>query len=95
MLRCWDAATGKERQRMRHDGHVRSAALSPDGRFAVSGGYDKSIRLWELETGKELLRQDIASGVGSVAYSPDGSFVAWGDVEGGVALWRLPLLPPK
>ena len=28
-----------------------SVALTPDGRRALSGSYDKTLRLWDLDTG--------------------------------------------
>jgi len=39
-----------------HTSHVTSAAISPDGKRAVSGSYDKTIRVWDLEGGKEIAR---------------------------------------
>jgi WD40 repeat protein/ABC-type molybdenum transport system ATPase subunit/photorepair protein PhrA len=38
----------------RHSDEVRSIAISPDRRFAVSGSTDKSIRVWSLESGQCL-----------------------------------------
>ena len=37
-----------------HTSDVGSVAFSPDGKRALSGSHDKSVRLWDLETGKEL-----------------------------------------
>ena len=38
-----------------HSGNVELVALSPDGLFALSGGWeDRTMRLWEVSTGKEL-----------------------------------------
>ncbi|MBI4567751.1 MAG: DUF4062 domain-containing protein [Planctomycetes bacterium] len=36
-----------------HTGSVSAVAVSADGRVAVSGGADGSIRVWNLETGEE------------------------------------------
>ncbi len=56
-------------------GHVRnvySVAIMPDGRRAVSGGIDGTIRLWDLETGKSLQQFQQGAVVWSVAPSPGG-----------------------
>src|SRR5207302_5093998 len=63
---------GKELRRFTGDsGTVNSVACSPDGRRALSGGNDRTVRLWEVETGKELRRFAGHDGY-AVAFSPDG-----------------------
>ena len=48
-----------------------SLALARDGRLALTGSADKTLRLWDIETGKSrrILRQE--TGIGAVAFSPD------------------------
>ncbi len=29
-------------------------AISKDGRYIISGSYDKTIKIWEIERGKEI-----------------------------------------
>ena len=36
-----------------HEKRVTDFALSPDGRFAISGSIDATIRVWDVETGRE------------------------------------------
>jgi WD40 repeat protein len=62
-----------------HEDDVSSASFTPDGKYILSGSYDKSIRLWDRKTGKfikMLARQN--RGVASLSISPDGKMVLTG-----------------
>jgi hypothetical protein len=66
---------GKEVRRFEgHSAAVHSVTFSPDGRRALSGGEDQTVRLWEVESGKELqkLVDPIHHSILCVAFSPDG-----------------------
>lgn len=56
-----------------HTAPVSSVAFSPDGRLALSGAEDKTMRLWDVATGQEV-RQFVGhtDPVWGVAFSPDG-----------------------
>src|SRR5262249_3589320 len=41
------------RQLTGHAGEVLCVALAPDGRHALSGGKDRSVRLWDVAAGRE------------------------------------------
>jgi FOG: WD40 repeat len=48
-VRLWDATSGKEL--VRYDGHSDGplcVAVTPDGRFGLSGAKDGTLRLWPL-----------------------------------------------
>jgi len=71
-------------------------ALSADGRRAVSGSLDNTVRLWDVDTGQELQRftghTNVVSGV---AFSPDGKLIVSGSADATVRLWRLPEPPTQ
>ena len=37
-----------------HTSYVSTIAFSPDGKFIISGGGDKTARLWNVATGIEI-----------------------------------------
>jgi len=60
-----------------HSDSVMSVAFSPDGKIALSGSFDTTIRLWNLETGEEII-QMVAFDKGKewVAMLPQGYYSA-------------------
>jgi WD40 repeat protein len=73
-----------------HTDAVLCLALSPDGRRALSGGQDESLRLWDVAAGRQLHPLAGHSGaVRGVAISPDGRrAISCGD-DRTVRLWDL------
>jgi WD40 repeat protein/CubicO group peptidase (beta-lactamase class C family) len=56
-----------------HDLRVNGVAATPDGKTAVSGGYDGVVRVWDLDSGRELRQLGLpGEAVRTVAVSPDG-----------------------
>jgi WD40 repeat protein len=73
-----------------HAGEVASAiALSPDGRFLLTGGIDKTACLWEMATGREVQRfEGHEDRISAVAFLPDGQFVVTISQDTTVRLWE-------
>ncbi|MCX5829658.1 MAG: caspase family protein [Deltaproteobacteria bacterium] len=69
---------------------VPCIAFSPDGRYALSGGYDQTVKLWDVSTGREV-RTFLGhlNGVKSVAFSPDRRYALSADWNGIVKLWEI------
>jgi WD40 repeat protein len=88
-VRVWDVATGALERTLDADPHgVSTVAFSPDGRRAISGGVDTTVKLWDVATGA-LLRtlKGHKNHVKSVAFSPDGRRVLSGSEDGTLKLW--------
>ncbi|GAK57019.1 serine/threonine protein kinase with WD40 repeats [Candidatus Vecturithrix granuli] len=81
----WLLWTGEE-----HHKGVTSVAVTPDGRLAISGSQDTTLRLWDIETGKCLrLFDGHWLAVTSVAITPDARFVISGSEDAALRLWDL------
>jgi WD40 repeat protein len=73
-----------------HLDHVTCVALSPDGKRAISGGFDKIVRCWDIEDGKELWRSsNHEQVVWTVALSPDGRRAISGSQDQTLELWNI------
>jgi small GTP-binding protein len=65
--------------------------MTPDGKLAVSGSNDKTVRVWDVETGKCLaILEGHTVGVFGVAMTPDGKLAVSGSVDGTMYVWELP-----
>ena len=76
-----------------HEKAVRSLAISPDGKWLISGGQEGKVKLWELPNGALVKSVDASSGsVSALACTPDGKLLAIGIAgqSSGVSLWKLP-----
>jgi hypothetical protein len=88
-LRLFDTTTGKELKRLPgHADWVVGVAFASDGKVALSGGLDKTIKLWELATGRLLRTFGLKSAaLSSVCFSPDGWRVLSAGSDGIVRGW--------
>jgi WD40 repeat protein len=55
-IRIWDTATGRLLRKITnaHSGNIASIAISPDGKFILSGGQDARMILWDVKTGNRV-----------------------------------------
>ncbi|HYH69533.1 MAG TPA: WD40 repeat domain-containing protein [Urbifossiella sp.] len=88
-LRLFDVTTGKALKVLPgHADWVVGVAFAADGKLALSGGLDRTVKLWDVPTGRLLrtfaLKNTILS---CVAFSPDGWRVLSAGVDGLVRVW--------
>lgn len=88
-LRMFDAVSGKELKRLAgHADWVVCVAFAADGKVALSGGLDRTIKLWDVATGRLLRTFPLKNVVlSSVAFSPDGWRVLSAGSDGIVRGW--------
>ena len=78
-LEIWDFEPHKHLRTLEgHEGPVFSVTVSGDGRYALSGGKDKTVRLWDLCEGTCLRVMDgHTDSVGLVGFTFDGQAVSF------------------
>ncbi len=73
-----------------HSAPVTSVSVTPDGRRAVSGSVDQTLRVWDLENGQCLRTLAGHSGaVRSVSVRPDGRRAVSGSGDKTLRVWDL------
>lgn len=72
----------------KHHDAINAVAITPDGKFAISGGRDNEIRLWSLTTQKCLrVLQGHRNNVSCVAVTANRHIVFSGSWDTSVRLW--------
>jgi WD40 repeat protein len=88
--RLWDAATGKLRHSLKHNGYVQAVAFSPDGKTIATGSRDATARLWDPSTGGPIGEPWRDAGyVETLAFSPDGKTLLTGSRDAMARLWEV------
>jgi WD40 repeat protein len=55
LVKLWDPVNNRDlRNLLGHTANVTAVAMTPDGRFIVSGGQDGVLKVWESATGREI-----------------------------------------
>lgn len=101
-IRLWDTATGECLCVFGDDPDLprgvssvpkaprKQVRFSPDGRFALSGGTDTSVRIWDLGTGRCLRVLDGHDGeVHDVVFGPDARYAFSASSDGTIRRWEL------
>jgi len=88
----WDVQRGEVRRTIGpHAARISSVAVTPDGRFLLTGGWDATVRVWDAETGHEKARFDWQLGrrINAVAVAPDGMTAAAAGDAHEIVIWDL------
>ena len=73
-----------------HRDWIRTVALTLDGRCAVSGSWDRTLRVWDLESGKSIRTlRGHTDWVNAAVATPDGDRVISGSADRTLRVWDL------
>lgn len=69
---------------------VWTAVVTPDGRYAISGSFDRSVRIWELSTGRVVRTlAGHSDWIMGVAVMPDGRRIISVSQDSTLVMWEL------
>jgi WD40 repeat protein len=90
-VRQYEVDTGRLVRELRgHSSFVNAVVLSPEGRHALSGSGDRTLRWWDLGSGTcSQTLQGHSGGVNAVAVSPDGRHALSGSADRTLRFWDL------
>ena len=90
-MELWEVSSGQCLRTFEgHEWAVNSVSLCADGRFAISGSNDKTLKLWEVSTGLCLRTfEGHRYCVNSVCLSADGRFAISGSSDNTLKLWEV------
>ena len=78
----------KVREFVGHEGDIWALAVSADGRFALSGADDQTLRLWNVATGELVVSLVVTRDNEWVVWTPQGYYTA--SAAGGALIgWQL------
>jgi WD40 repeat protein len=94
----FDVIANKVLQILEHDGKavnspinqlINAVAISPSGKYALTGGDDQTARLWRLESGEQLRSWKHENQVNIVGFYPKGGYVLTGAGNGQTHFWNM------
>lgn len=86
----WKRGSEAPRTLKGHTAAVLSVAMSPDGRYLASGGYDRRILLWRISDGTVMREyRGHQDWIRAVRFTPDGRHIISGSHDSSVRVWNV------
>ncbi|MBW4479981.1 MAG: CHAT domain-containing protein [Tolypothrix brevis GSE-NOS-MK-07-07A] len=77
----------EERQLKGHEGSVNSANFSPNGKFIVTAGVDKTARIWDFSGQQLQVLRGHEGSVRSANFSPNGQLIVTASFDRTARVW--------
>ncbi|USD65524.1 hypothetical protein [Vibrio sp. SCSIO 43136] len=84
-----DLVSGRRMEFLAHREKVNTVALSPNGRFALSGGNDYQVYLWDTQTGLARFQFEHGHRIVRIALQRDGKLAFTSDSANDAFIWDL------
>lgn len=86
-----DTDSGEELYRLQgHKAYTTRVAVTPDGRYAVSGARDGSIVVWDIETREPAATFQQPEGVHKLVINPAGTLCVTTSLPSVINVWSIP-----
>jgi WD40 repeat protein len=73
-----------------HTGPILVLAITPDGKYCVTGSFDHTARVWNLETGEcEKVLKEHTGLITALVITPDGKYCITGSHDHTACVWNL------
>jgi WD40 repeat protein len=73
-----------------HEGPVKAAAFSPDGKLVATGSDDSSVRTWNVADGAMIAKLPMPKPVTALSFNKDGTQLIAGHADNVIRLWATP-----
>jgi WD40 repeat protein/transcriptional regulator with XRE-family HTH domain len=76
------------RQRFEHSAEIRKVTYSPNGRYLLTTGENRTATLWDIETGEVVKFFEYNTTIWGSAFQPGGDLIAMAGDDGRIILWN-------
>ncbi len=92
-IHLWNLMEGTEIRAFGQNEWIFAIAITPDGKWIISGSSEHTLKIWELSSGKSLGSlgdyREAASWITSLVVMPDGRRVVSAGIDKTIKIWDL------